>query len=237
MLRVIDFDVRVPYPDDVLVQRVAENAARGLPEVQPGPDRDGVLTIIANGPSAVQADTRGTTLAVNGALRLFTDESWAPDYWAGCDPQPAMTQFVRSAPYETEYFVASKCHADLFDALEGHKVTLWHVGDSHPEGIPTACSITLVAMALFRKMGWRKFRTWGWDGCYMDGRHHATEQPHGGDDVTVIVGDRSFKTTTTWACEAQDAVNQLTYADYEVEVMGGGLIGAVLKERGVPACV
>lgn len=231
MLQIIDFDVRVPYPDDVLAQRVAENVARGLPEAGFEPDKPGVLTIIANGPSAAEAVNQcqhQTTLALNGALKLGT-----PTYWAGCDPQPLMASFVKDAPRATKYFVASKCHGDVFDALEGRDITLWHVGDSHPDGVPTACSITLTAMSLFRKMGWKRFRTFGWDGCYMDGRDHAVSQPHAGQDVTVYVGDEPFHTTTTWACEAQDAVNQLSFADYEVEVVGGGMIGAILKMRGL----
>lgn len=204
--------------------RVAENVARGLPEAMPGPDRDDVLTIVANGPSALRADTSGPTLAVNGALKLFK-----PTYWAGCDPQPFMATFVQPAPEGVTYYVASKCDASVFDALEGRDVRLWHVGDCHPEGVPTACSITLTAMSLFRLMGWRRFRTWGWDGCYMDGRDHAFGQPHKGQDVTIDVNGQAFQTTTTWACEAQDAVNQLSGADYEVEVMGGGMIGAILS--------
>lgn len=235
MLQLINFDVRVPYPDDVLAQRVAENVARGLPEAQHEPDKPGVLNIIANGPSArlaVNAVPYGPTLALNNALSLGT-----PTYWAGCDPQPIMAQFVKNAPEGVTYFVASKCHADVFDALGGRDVRLWHVGDCHPEGVPTACSITLTAMSLFRKMGWRRFRTWGWDGCYLNGQDHAVSQPHGGKNITVIVGDEPFQTTTTWACEAQDAVNQLSFADYEVEVMGGGMIGAILKAKGLLANV
>ncbi|MCR5876934.1 hypothetical protein [Phenylobacterium sp. J367] len=144
-----------------------------------------------------------------------------------------MASFLKGAPASTTYFVASKCHSDVFAALEGRDARLWHIGDSHPAGVPTACSITLTAMSLFRMMGWRRFRTFGWDGCYMDGRDHAVSQPHSGQDVTVEVGDQEFRTTTTWACEAQDAVNQLSFADYEVEVMGGGMIGAILAMKGL----
>lgn len=233
MIGVIEFDVRTPYDDATMRERVARNLKRGLPEAGRAPDHDGVLTIVANGPSAIHADTRGTTLALNGAIRLFSDEGWAPDYWAACDPQPVVASFLPSAPLGTRYFVASKCDDAVFDALGNRDVTMWHVGDAHPEGIPTACSITLVAMGLFRRMGWRRFRTWGWDGCYLDGRDHAVPQGHAGQDVTVIVGDTPYKTTTTWACEAQDAVNQLAVADYDVEVMGGGMIAAILKAHGI----
>lgn len=228
MLGLINFDVQVPYDDDTLQARVSENLERRLPEVQWEPDRDETLTIIANGPSAIHWQADGPTLALNNALRLLK-----PTYWAGCDPQPIMASFVENAPEETTYFVASKCHADVFDALRGKDIRLWHIGDSHPQGVPTACSITLTAMSLFRMMGYRKFRTWGWDGCYLDGKDHAVGQPHNRNDITVHVDDQTFHTTTTWACEAQDACNQLAYADYEVEVMGGGMIGAILKARRV----
>lgn len=226
MQGVIEFDVRVPYPDEVLIPRVAENVARGLPEAGFEPDKPGTLNIIANGPSAIEALNQlpyGPSLALNGALKLGT-----PTYWAGCDPQPIMATFLENAPEGVTYYVASKCHPDVFDTLKGRDVRLWHVGDCHSEGVPTACSITLTAMSLFRQMGWKRFRTWGWDGCYLDGKDHAVGQPHNGKNITVHVGDRAFSTTTTWACEAQDAVRQLAEADYQVEVMGGGMIAAVL---------
>lgn len=231
MQGVIEFDVRVPYDDDFIRARVAENLKRGLPEAKPEDDKPGVLNIIANGPSATQAIGRclnETTVCLNGAIKLGS-----PNFWAACDPQPIVASFLDNAPSAQTYYVASKCHPDVFDALKGRNVVLWHIGDDRPNGIPTACSITLTAMSLFRLQGWRRFRTWGWDGCYLDGRDHAVGQPHAGDDRTVIVNDDRFHTTTTWACEAQDAVNQLSFADYEVEVMGEGMIGAILRAKGL----
>ena len=232
MLGVVDFDVRTPASPEVLRARVAENLQRGLPEAEPAPDHDGVLTIIANGPSAAQARPSGPVLAVNGAIRLLT-----PTFWACCDPQALVAGFLTEPPMATRYFVASKCDPAVFDALEGRDVTLWHIDDSHPAGVPSASSITLSAMSLFRSMGWRRFRTWGWDGCYIDGRDHAAPQAHARQDITLLIGEgrneQAFRTTPTWACEAQDAVVQLAMADYEVEVMGGGMIGAILRAVGV----
>lgn len=231
MLGVIDFDVRVPYDDSIIRTRVAENLKRNLPEVQMGHEREGVLNIIANGPTAVQSIGQclnEPTLALNNALRLGT-----PTYWAGCDPQPILAKFLEDAPEGVTYYCASKCHPDVFDVLDGRDVQLWHIGEDHPLGVPTACSITLTAMSLFRLLGFKHFRTWGWDGCYIDGKDHAVGQPHNRNDITVMVDGTPYHTTPTWACEAQDACNQLAYADYTVEVMGEGMIGAVLRARGV----
>ena len=55
------------------------------------------------------------------------------------------------------------------------------------------------AARLFRRKGYRKFRVWGWDGCYLDGKDHVRPQVHKGEDRTVIVDDQTFQTTTTWA--------------------------------------
>lgn len=234
----IEFEVRTPATQAKLRKQVAWSRARGYPEVQEGAERPGVLTIVANGPSARLADFSGLTVALNGAIRLFTDQGLAPDFWAACDPQPMVASFVRNAPLETSYLVASKCHAKTFKALKGRHVRLWHIDDLDglPGAVPTATSITLTALSLFRRMGWREFRVFGWDGCYLDGHDHAVPQRHTSlMDVDVQVNGRTFNTTSTWALEAQDAVNQLANADYRVRIEGDGMIkaiiGAILPEQ------
>jgi hypothetical protein len=230
-LPTIEFEVKTPLDQRGLRSHVAWSTRQGLVEVHEGRLRDDVVNIIANGPSALDAPLEGLTCALNGALKVFTEKGLAPTFWAGCDPQPLMVNFVKQAPAETVYLVASKCHKSVFNALKRRDVRLWHIDDTdgHPWAVPTATSITLTAMSLFRRMGYQHFRLWGWDGCYLDGKDHANPQPHHGDPVTVWVGDQPFRTTGTWALEAQDAVHQLRLGDYFVSVEGPGMIGAVLK--------
>lgn len=249
-LPVVQFDIRPPHGADVIATHIAHSCSLGIPEADEGPLK--ALTIIANGPSARGLDLsqiKTKTLAVNGALKLFTDQGLAPTYWAACDPQALVADFLVEPPLHTIYLVASKCHPLIFDMLRGRDVRLWHVND-HPlpllDGKPRrsvmcASSVTLCAMTLMRKLGFRRFETYGWDACFEGMAHHAsdadlTEYPEGSIDLNVggqmidekIEGGRWFKTTTTWAAEAQDAVVQTHHADYDVEVHGQGLIKAIL---------
>lgn len=227
----IEFEVRTPVPNPMIRANIAWSRRMGYPEVPASAERPGVVNIVANGPSALDAPLDGLTLSLNGSLAVFNRKGLAPTWWAGCDPQVHMADFLQYPPKPTTYLVASKCDRAVFRALKGHDVRLWHIDDMPglPGAVPTATSITLVAMSLLRRMGYRQFRLWGWDGCYLDGRDHAMPQPHQGENITVYVGDTPYRTTTTWAAEAQDAVNQLSGADYQVDIRGPGMVGAIVR--------
>lgn len=287
---VILFDVRTPNSVPETRANVAHALTLGLPRAHtlslesPTP-----IAMVANGPSATTAPfTPDGTLALNGAMGLFTDRGVAPQFWAACDSQEMVAGFLPlEPPTETVYLVASKCHPAVFERLRGRNVYLWHVDDpDHNDlhGEPTvmcAVSITLCAMTLMRLMGHTAgFVTYGWDGCYTRQRRkhplrhrpvsgpyadnraylaarraqrrgdraikrkagwvkrdHAVGQAHNdalnvGVRVPTVDGDRVFQTTGPWAAEAQDAVVQLSMADYPVEVRGGGMIGAILRATG-----
>lgn len=234
----VEFDIKTPVADSALVEQIRANLARGIEEVPVGAHKRGVMTIVASGPSAKTAPFgRHPTMALNNALKLFTEQGRAPTYWAACDPQEIVADFIPDDPPEgTIYLVASKCHPRVFDKLKDRKVLVWHVDDSgldQLEGriaIPTAVSITLCALNLSRLLGYFSMDVWGWDACYVDGKDHASDQPHSNaGDITVHFPDgRTFATTNTWAAEAQDAVNQMQVADYRVTVNGDGMIKPML---------
>jgi hypothetical protein len=230
----IAFDVRVPVDDAGLVANVRHALSLGLPELRDFeyPWRE-PINVVASGPSSLRAPLEGKTVAVNGALRLFKTP---PTYWAGCDPQPEMADFLTDAPAETIYLVASKCHPSVFEALRGRRVVLWHlddeatyplIGDRFPV-VPWS-SVTACMAELFARMGFREFHFWGWDACYLDGLDHALPQRHAGESVTVNVGGKDYQTTTTWAAESQGAVHLFTGFPFPVHIHGPGMLAAIDK--------
>lgn len=190
----VQFQVETPCQGEV-PSNIEHALSLGLPEADAKPIHR--LNVIANGPSAVEffaVPRIGDTLAINGALKLFNRP---PTYWAACDPQrDAVLSFLEGdLPTSTVYLVASKCHPDVFKRLEGYDVRLWHISDypipSPVRTIPTASSVTLVAFTLMRRLGYRAFDVWGWDGCYIDGKHHAAEQTMTTEaDMILNVGGR-----------------------------------------------
>lgn len=235
----IQFTATGAVPADGLVANVRHSLALRLHEL-----RDfeypwaGALTVVANGPSARQAPLAGKTLAINGALRLFTDAGLAPTYWVACDPQELVVDFLAGElPRSTTYLVASKCHPAVFERLSGYNVVVWHTADEATWALledryPCAAwvSVTLGIFELMARLGWRSFDVWGWDGCRLDGLEHAVpSEINPGEDIEVIIGDRPFSTTHTWALEAQTAINALAGFPFPVHVHGPGMIAAVLK--------
>lgn len=241
--RPVQFDIRTPVNDDRLKRNIDHALSLGLPEADQSTIKS--LRVIANGPSARRALLTGCeTLALNGSLKLFTDVGLAPTYWAGCDPQPLMAQFLKSAPQDTIYFVASKCDPVVFETLQGHDVRLWHIDDTeipYVRSVPTAVSVTLTALHLMTRLGYRHFDMWGWDGCYLNGLDHAVTQDHNDSEtITVDVGpnaERRFQTTGSWTAEVNDAVQQLALADYQVTINGGGMIGEIMRVMRIPQAI
>ena len=214
------------------------------------------LVVIANGPSARNVDLgaiQGPTLALNGAIKLFTDRGLAPTYWAVCDPQELVADLLPDEPpFETIYYVASKCHPRVFEKLRGRRVFVWHVSDCRGEDricIPSAYTITVTASWLFLRLGLATdFDYHGWDGCFMDGRHHASgdadwstveviRMNYGGVEVadpTVphgvrVDGGRDFFTTRDWAAEGKSAATFFQLAkffDVRIRINGDGMFEA-----------
>lgn len=235
----IIFDVHTPLDDGALREHVTHALSLGLPELPdfqyPWTDD---LTVVASGPSGPDAPHKGKTVALNGALKTFTDRGEAPTYWAACDPQELVADFLEVAPPQTIYLVASKCHPKVFETLarRGRQVVLWHVGDEATKDIledrfpvACACSITTVSFELMARLGFRHFHVWGWDGCLMDGAGYANPQTMASPEITVEVGDQTFASTHTWGLEAQDAVAALARFPFQIHVHGGGMTGAILK--------
>lgn len=231
----IAFDLVTPATSDQLAQNVARAQSLGLPSTQSRKR----LNIVANGPTAKRAPFDrfdGPTLALNGGLRQFTERGLAPTYWAACDPQALVADFLKDAPRETIYLVASKCHPDVFRALEGYDVRLWHVADVDlPNQVraPLSCSITMcVAWEMRLAFGFTDLTVYGWDACYLDGEHHAGDaRVVNPTDVTIDFGDLGmFETNHTWAAEAEFAQQffQLArYYDMTVTLCGDGMMRAM----------
>jgi hypothetical protein len=242
----VKFNTHVPVSASAIQEHVSYALGLGLPEADREPIR--TLHIIANGPSAAEFDfgADGDTLALNGALKLFTDRGLAPTYWAACDPQELVRDFLWTAPVPTKYLVASRCHPSIFRALRGYDVRLWHIEEDGVEtpspAIYRGSTITLCAMTLMRRLGYRHFEIHGWDGCYDGLRHHASAKPlkavpddaihfefqHQAEDGELIQG-RKFITTTAWSLEAQEAVIQLQLADYSYNIHGPGMIAEMVR--------
>ena len=242
----IEFSLQTPGTDEEVQAQIAHALGLGLPEVDTGGKQ---LHIVANGPTAVGFFDRpqfGDTMALNGALGLFTDRNRAPTFWAACDPQEGLVSFLGVAPKATAYLVASKCHPAVFERLRRHDVRLWHVTDHPVPGkrqVPCAVSITTTVAILAHRMGYRRLDFWGWDCCFSGktlddvGEHHAGK----GDlsttpdaiEMEIDGAEEHYISNATWACETTDAsrvLPVLRWCGTDVAIHGRSFISACIAD-------
>ncbi len=223
-----------------MLEQVRHALTLGYPDLGVCPVRPERLQVIANGPSALSAPLTGVTMALNGSLKLFTSRGLAPTFWAACDPQELVADFLADAPMETIYLVCSKCHPAVFEKLNGRTVILWHQDDEATwelvkdrDATMIVPSITTSTFELAGRLGFRSTDYWGWDGCYVDGLNHAVSQAHVEHVVENQVGDRVFVTTPVWMFEAMIASNRLEVFGWNITMHGDGMIEAVMRAQGV----
>lgn len=247
-LRPLRIEVETPGDKEEIAARCLVNEARGLPDALQAQ----TCVIISSGPSA-RSETPWkaleglTTVAVNNALRLCLEQGHVPTYWACCDPQELVTDFLPDdAPKATTYLVANKCPASLFDKLARLNLAteIWRISDYRSGDklhVPTASTVTLTAQALMRFKGFHRFEHYGWDCCYIDENAHAISQIEPDaqrmqfeiqNEDGSLVG--SFPTNSSWIAELHDSIIQtynVTVMGYEVAVHGPGAVRAVLKAK------
>jgi hypothetical protein len=236
-MRPVIFDVTGIGTEEELRFQVSETLKRGLPEVKEGLPKAGTLKVLANGPSAEACPLYGPTLALNGALGLFTRKGLAPAYWAACDPQELVAAFLSEAPKGTTYLVADKCHPKVFVALANHNVQTFHLNEIETEGLRTGptffsgLSITMSIFAVMYWLGWRRFEVWGWDCCYYGAQSHAVSQEVPPGTVQIQVGNKLFCSTPTWAAEAQAALQFINMSGLDINIRGNGLLAEIWRNR------
>jgi len=239
------FDHLAPVDDKTCQAQVEINLQANIPDII----SRRTLAVIANGPSAKSADLKMIypTLALNGSMEMFTDLGLAPTYWAVCDPQERVADLLPdNPPKETVYLVASKCHPAVMKKLKGRKVYLWHISDHMALGkshVAPCCSVTMSVCWLMFRLGYTDFEFWGWDGCFIDGKHHAGASEWGDAPILhmnfggkvedgEVIGGKTFTTTRSWAAEAKGAEQffQLAkYFDIGIKIHGDGMFECARK--------
>ncbi|MDE1145705.1 MAG: DUF115 domain-containing protein [Azospirillaceae bacterium] len=240
----VDFIAELPLSGDAIRAHIRHALGLALPEVAAGSLAGQAAMLVANGPSAHQAPLGPgrdrVSVALNGALGLFTARGLAPDYFVACDPQSLVADFLRALPARTTYLIASRCHPSVFDALRDRRVLLWHLDEDEAISeigdrarIGAGLSVTNAALMLFHHMGARCLDIWGLDcSATADGVHHAGPGSIRGPYQPIRVGDRLFQSTPVWAAEAQQFLLHLHTIDADVTVNGDGMLAAILAEFG-----
>ncbi len=259
MLKPLELAVEQYGSDGECVSNIEYALSLGLEEVNLGLVRhDGTFVVVGSGPSLSQNLPREDFLAgraicaVNGAHNVLVENGITPSLWLTVDPQPMTghesrpeVNNIRDPQPGTIYCLASRNHPSVFDYLEGQKRILWHcwgeeseneiLKQHHKMSIGGGTTSGLRAINFGYCQGFRKFKLYGFDSCLGErGEKHVYEKPLDPhiQTIDIHVGDRQFLCNMAMAQQAQEF--QTLYEvmpDASIEVVGGGLIAAIIEER------
>lgn len=189
-------------------KRAANAMARKLPHHLKVINEAHEWAIIGGGPSLKDSLPEIRRLKRNGANIVSVNKShdWLLDNgitpWAHVllDPKDWVAKYVQKPRRDVRYFIASQCHDDTFDALDGFPVFLWHAGQDFPEGpeptcvlrekwptvpwfiVPGPTTVGLRAIFLGSQLGASKFHLFGLDSSRTpNGPLHAYAKPEAPD--------------------------------------------------------
>ena len=123
---------------------------------------------------------------MSGAHDYVVNMGITPYAHVESDPRPHKAKLITLANPATRYYLASCCHPDVFDMVNGCPVELWHpwnseqsdaiINEIDPTGfiVLGGSNVGLRAIALGTGLGYRKFVIFGMD-CSFDlgGAQHA----------------------------------------------------------------
>ena len=240
--------------DEILFRNIEINSQRKLPWLTEAPAHDGVAVICGGGPSldATMPFIRGhakaghTILALNNAAAFLRARDVVPTYQVIIDPRPENIRFVTEVPAD-HFILSSQCDPSLFDALDGHDVTVLHpavegVREHLPPGtiatlVGGGITVGLTAMAAVHVLGFREIHLYGYDSSDADdGNAHAYPQDENDPEkkrIEVIVAGRRFRSSYAMYAQAEkfeSFARLLADADATVYVHGDGLLPTIARE-------
>jgi Protein of unknown function DUF115. len=210
-----------------------------------GKFHDGKIAIVCYGPSLLdtwQQIPKGLPiLSVSGAHDFLVSRDLIPTFHVEIDPRAHKPKMLKHPQFMTRYLMASVCHPDFWDVLQGFDVNLWHlingpetvnwIANHHPAGmncmIGGGVTVGQRALNVSAALGYRRFHIFGMDCSFGDERHAG---PHTNETQPVMQVEhagRLFRTTPGLWQAAQEMADFLLTVDAEVEFYGDGLLQEV----------
>lgn len=238
-----------------ILDNIQENIKRQLPQVKEHPTNETKLALVAGGPSLettfdelkALVDDGAKLVAFNGTHDWLLDRGLRPSAMIMVDSRPTNARFVQRPVETCKYFIASQCHPDVFEALKDNEVYIWHANNGIGEEqiledyylknfrfIIGGSTVVLRGIWLMRTLGFKQMDVFGFDSCYIDGKHHPYEQPEndGCEIREVTCMGKKFQCAAWMASQFDDFQHfiQLVGDKFELNVHGDGLIAHMMKE-------
>ncbi len=248
--------------DEQILANVATNIRRRLPQVQPYEPNDATAIIVCGGASLKTTEQElrdaywagGKIVAVNGAYNWCIEKNYKPSAAIVLDARESNARFIETPVTGCRYLLAAQCHPATFAQCDGRETFIWHAcsaGDDevellkkyyferfHPITLGTTAGVR--AISLMRMLGFTKFEVFGLDSCWLDGEHHAYDQPENKRDQRMPVwlkpegrDDKAlrFECAPWHMKQAEDFQNLIKERGnlFQLNVHGPGLIASILR--------
>ena len=207
------------------------------------PSHDRAVLLVGGGPS-VKASLpiirdmakNSDVWAMNGSYDWLIANGIMPDAMVMIDARQSNVRFVKDQITRCWYYLASQCHPDVWERLDGYpvvRVDLDVMGD---------CGTTVGthAMCIAFCEGFRKIHLFGFDSSYLEADGHAYPQieNEGERVIDVVAGGRSFR-AAPWMMQQvkdfQSLAPDMMARDCEIVVHGFGMLPHVAREMMRPS--
>lgn len=245
---------------ETILSNIRANIRRPLPQAKPYEPQEQELIVALGGPSLETEFDRLDELyyekckvvSVNGTHDWLVERGVYPSIHVMLDARETNARFVANPLPNCQYFVASQCHPAIFDALEGHKVTIFHsdYADENEEVAKVlkdyylgryhvvigGSTVGLRAIMLTRMLGFIHQHIFGFDSCWMEDKHHAYEQPENAKEkrIKVRCAGRHFECAPWHLKQAEDFQRVVAHSGELINprVYGRGLIATIIRNGG-----
>ena len=224
--------------------------ALGYPSLERGTLATEPVAVVCSGPSLKHTYREikhfDRILSCSGAHQFLLDHGIVPTWHMEGDPRKHKAVFVKRPHRRVQYLLASSCHPEVFQALKGYQIKVWHVLSNaqdlvtlghYPPGqwvLTGGTNVGMRAMVMARLLGYRDIHIFGMD-CSAGETFHTG--PHPNDPpkpawIPVRVGDRVYQSTELFVSYAKQFFHELCQLpDVEVTLHGEGLLQALSRQK------
>lgn len=258
--RPIVIQTRNSVPNESIKNNILENQALIKNWITDCLPTDEEIVVVSAGPQLIPEDVRAENLAgrkviaVKHALQPLLDAG--VDVW-GCillDPRPHVNEFVKNPSRDVLWFVASQVVPSVTQTLLDAGCTVWgyHAAVGANEEAYTARQPTSVisggsatatrGLFLLNKLGFKKFRMYGYDLCVPDKPDLSLKDDVGQSkyhEVTIeakhthFCQKRSFWSTGELLAQYQELIEIIGKLPWEIRAFGGGIASFLTNAKNI----
>lgn len=234
-------------PDKKLVENLRSCAGRGLPLVGlTTVPNERLLLMCGSGPSLLKYYDLVSRLwpdhdvmALNGAYKALRSVGCIPKYYCQLDARSVNVNFVENPDENTTFLLASQCAPEMFDALAGQHIQVFHLNTPTTNAVfknadiyfGGGSTIGTTAIGVGAALGYRSIGILGYDSSYSGGNSHVLPQEQNATTQTlpVWIDEREYLTTAAMAKQVEEFRPwikglEAVFPGIDVRLFGEGLL-------------